>query len=165
MLRLNRSSAAFAAIALAAGVGLVSLTARSTSTASAAPAPTAEKLDTKQVDFAKDVQPILKDACVRCHKAPDKNAAAAAPGGRQRGPAGGLRLDDKDALLKGGKHGKAVVPGKGDDSPLYKILKGSVTMDNEEIDAMPKPKKGEQFKPLADEKQQIIKAWIDQGAK
>ena len=37
----------------------------------------------KKVDFTKDIQPLFKESCVRCHKAPE---ARGGPGG---GPVGG----------------------------------------------------------------------------
>lgn len=87
------------------------------------------------------------------------------PGGGPRGPAGGLRLDDRAAMMKGGKHGKPVVPGKGEESLLYKVLKEPVTIDGEEIHAMPKARPGQDFTPIADDEIELIKKWIDQGAK
>lgn len=169
--------AAPAVAALAAGLGLA---AWAHSAAAADEKPAADK----KVDFAKDVQPILQQSCVRCHKAPDARGPggpgaggaggpppAGGPGGPgrgpggPRGPAGGLRLDDKAAALKGGKHGKAIVPGKAEESLMYKLLKGPTKQGNDEISAMPKPRgRGEQFKPLSDEQIQAIKLWIDQGA-
>ena len=172
-----------AAIALAAGLGVATLAHR-------AGAADAEKAADKAADdkkaaapltYAKDIQPLLKESCVRCHGAPNAGAPGRGPGGGgpgpgrapggpggpggPRGPAGGLRLDSKAAVLKGGKHGKAVVPGKGEESLLYKLLKEPVTVKDEEIDAMPKPRPGQEFHPLPDEQIELIKTWIDQGAK
>src|SRR3954452_5644525 len=67
-----------AVAALAAGLGLASLT-HSAGAADDKPAKAADK----KVDFAKDVQPILQQSCVRCHKAPD---ARGGPGGAPGGP-------------------------------------------------------------------------------
>jgi len=114
----------------------------------------------KKVDFVKDVQPIFKASCVKCHGAdpekPGKKAAAK------------LWLDDKAAAMKGGKSGVAIVPGKSKDSLLFKLLSGPVTMtvedDDKEIAPMPKVKKGEKWKPLTDDQIATIKQWIDQGA-
>ena len=80
------------------------------------------------------------------------------------GPAGGLRLDDSAAALKGGKHGKAIVAGKAEESLLYKVLKGSTKVGDDEVQPMPRPRRGEEFKPLPPEKIALIKQWIDQGA-
>jgi hypothetical protein len=114
------------------------------------------------VSFTKDVQPILKESCLKCHgldpAKPKKKAAAK------------LRLDDKDAALKGGEHGKAIIPGDAKGSLLYKLLSGPVASpdpddEDQDIDPMPKAKKGEKWKPLPDDQIETIKKWIDQGAK
>ena len=148
-----------------------------------------------KVTFAKDIQPVLKESCVQCHRAPPANAGrgpgggpggppgarrpggpggppggAGGPGGGpggpgMRGPAGGLRLDDKAMILKGGKHGKAVIPGKADESLLYKVLKEPVKVGKDEIHAMPKAKPGQEFTAITDDEIALIKKWIDQGAK
>jgi hypothetical protein len=111
--------------------------------------------DDKPVDFASQIQPIFKDSCVKCHSlnTPRKQAA------------GGLQLDDKDAALKGGKHGHDIVPGDSTQSLLYKLLLGPTTVDGKHVDAMPKQKRGEEFKALDKTKIDLIKSWIDQGAK
>ncbi|HEY8750277.1 MAG TPA: c-type cytochrome domain-containing protein [Tepidisphaeraceae bacterium] len=111
----------------------------------------------EKVDYATQIQPLLKQSCVKCHSLdnPKKQAMA------------GLRLDDKAGALKGGKHaGKAIVPGKAEDSLVYQLLNGPVTIDGKKIDAMPKnPKRGEAYKPLEKAQITLIKDWIDQGAK
>lgn len=61
--------------------------------ASKLPAPAAQA----GVSFTKDIEPIFKASCERCH------------GDEQQ--KGGLRLDTLEATLKGGKAGKMVVPG------------------------------------------------------
>ena len=114
----------------------------------------AEDAPDQTVDFVRDVQPIFQQSCVRCHKLPESS------GGPLRGPAGGLRLDERAAAFRGGKLGKVIVPGNADDSLLYKVLKGPARDTN----PMPKVKPGEEFKPLPDEQIQTIKRWIDQGA-
>ena len=67
--------------------------------------------------------------------------------------------------MKGGKHGKAIVPRKGEASLLYKTLKGPVKHGNDEIQAMPKAGPGAEWTPLSDEQIDVIKRWIDEGAK
>jgi hypothetical protein len=93
-----------------------------------------------KVDFVRDVQPILKAACLKCH-------------GAER-PKGQLRLDSKPHALKGGVSGKAIVPGKGAESPLIQAL---LVADPDErmprkADALPKAQID------------LLRAWIDQGA-
>src|SRR4051812_10016500 len=51
---------------------------------------------TPAIDFAKDIQPIFSTSCYECH-GPDKQKA-------------GLRLDDKQAALKGGDSGPLLIP-------------------------------------------------------
>ena len=63
------------------------------------------------VDFAKEVQPLLKQRCWRCH------------GGEHQ--EGGLRLNERKSALAGGDSGKpAIVPGKPDDSRLLRAVSG-----------------------------------------
>jgi hypothetical protein len=111
--------------------------------------------DDKPVDFSSQIQPILKTSCVKCHSLDNPRKTAA----------GGLRLDDKDAALKGGKSGHDIVPGDSTQSLLYKLLLGPTSVNGHHVDAMPKQKRGEQFKPLEKEQIDLIKSWIDQGAK
>src|SRR5688572_13198423 len=60
------------------------------------------------VDFVRDVRPILRDHCLSCHSASKKK--------------GQLRLDARSAAMKGGFGGRAIVPGKAAESPLYTLL-------------------------------------------
>lgn len=103
-----------------------------------------------EVRFKTDVLPILQKSCMRCHQATykDKN-------GRTRRPKGGLRLDGKGWMLKGGKHGAAVVPG----NPRASLLLTRITLDVEDDDFMPRG--GES---LPDRQLQTIRAWIASGA-
>src|SRR5690349_17547055 len=61
-------------------------------------------VDARAVEhFEKHVRPVLIDKCVRCH------------GPKQQ--RGGLRLDSRAALLRGGDNGPALVAGQPDKSP------------------------------------------------
>src|ERR1700761_3560036 len=93
------------------------------------------------VDFVKDIQPIVQDACVKCH-GPEKQK-------------GDLRLDSKAAAFKGGKDGQIIIPGQADKSDLYR----RITLPDGSDDIM--PPKGN---PLAKEQTDLIKDWINQGA-
>ena len=121
----------------------------------------ADPADAKKVDFVKDVQPIFKASCVNCHSLDPKKP--------MKKGAGGLRLDDKAAALKGGKRGAVIIPGRPDESMLFKLLSGPVSFtisddDEKEIPPMPKVKRGETFKPLTGAQIATIRLWIDQGA-
>jgi mono/diheme cytochrome c family protein len=75
------------------------------------------KADTAQEEFFETkVRPVLADNCLECHGA-EKHK-------------GGLRLDVRAAMLKGGDTGPAVLPGKPDESPLIEAIRyeGDVQM-------------------------------------
>src|SRR5262245_61444854 len=61
--------------------------------------------------FEKSVRPILVEHCYKCHSAQAQ---------QDKKLKGGLRLDTKEGLLKGGDSGPAVIPGKPADSLLLK---------------------------------------------
>jgi hypothetical protein len=92
------------------------------------------------LDFARDVEPIFKAACVDCHGA--------------KRPKAQFRVDSKPHAMQGGVGGPAILPGKGAESLLVKLL---LSEDPEE--RMPR-------KAPALPKEQIdrIRRWIDQGA-
>jgi cytochrome c len=106
------------------------------------------------VDFDAQIKPILKQSCVKCHSLDNPRKQAA----------GGLQLDVKEAALKGGKVGSDIVPGDSTKSLVYRLLLGKTSINGKPLDAMPKQKRGEEFKPLEKDQIDLIKAWIDQGA-
>ena len=91
-------------------------------------------------DFARDIQPLFADRCVKCH-GPEKQK-------------GGLRLDVKSAAMKGGDEGKVIEPGKSADSLLIHLVAG---LDEDKV----MPPKGERLTP---EQIGLLRARIDQGA-
>ncbi|MDB6123155.1 MAG: hypothetical protein JWQ71_2148 [Pedosphaera sp.] len=93
------------------------------------------------VDFSKEIKPIFEASCIKCHgRGKDK---------------GGLRLDTRETLLKGGDSGATIVPGKSAESYLVELVHG---FDPDSI----MPKKGSKLTP---EQIGLLRAWIDQGAK
>ena len=60
--------------------------------------------------FVARVQPVLQNKCLGCHASE---------------PQGGLRMDSRDALLKGGNSGPALVPGDADASLLVQAVRQS----------------------------------------
>lgn len=96
----------------------------------------------KAVDFARDIQPIFADSCFKCHGAKLQKSA--------------FRLDRRADAFKGGESGlAAIIPGKSGESRLLLMVTGAIT------DAPKMPPQGE---PLAAEKIELLKRWIDQGA-
>ena len=94
--------------------------------------------DEKPVSYFHDVKPIFNSNCNACHK-PEKNK-------------GELDMTTFASLMKGGKHGAAVVPGQPEKSKLVEMVSG------DEPD-MPKD-----TDPLHKEQIAIIERWIKQGA-
>jgi mono/diheme cytochrome c family protein len=88
--------------------------------------------------FEAKVRPVLANHCLECH-GPDKHK-------------GGLRLDGRDAMLRGGDTGGVVVPGKPEDSSLIEAIgyKREVRM----------PPKGK----LKDEDVAALSEWVRLGA-
>lgn len=117
--------------------------------------------DAKKVDFAKDVAPIFKANCVKCHGVDPKKP--------KKKPAAKLSLESEAGALKGGKSGADVIPGDAKNSLLFKLLSGPVVMpmadqdEDKEIPPMPKVKKGEKWVSLKDEEIAVIRRWIDQN--
>jgi hypothetical protein len=95
-----------------------------------------------EVDYLREVKPILVARCFACHGAVRQKA--------------GLRLDAAALIRKGGRHGPAVVPGKGEDSLLLAAVRGR------DRPRMPPDSEGE---ALPEKEIALLKTWIDQGAK
>jgi mono/diheme cytochrome c family protein len=115
----------------------------------ATPTATRGAADAK-VDFTKDIEPIFAHSCVKCHGADPKG----------KKPKGKYDMTTKEGLLKSGDNGgKNLVPGKPDDSLVYKLLLGPVGKGDDEIEKMPSKKDSLDQKEI-----DLIKAWIAQGA-
>jgi dipeptidyl aminopeptidase/acylaminoacyl peptidase len=90
--------------------------------------------------FTSDVRPLLQKHCQGCHQPASK--------------ASDLDLTSFAALLKGGKRGPAVIPGKPDDSLAIRYLTGAM---------QPRMPMGQP--PLKTEEIEAFRAWINDGAK
>jgi hypothetical protein len=95
-------------------------------------------LSAQTISFSRDIAPILSTRCVQCHGGTDKMSD--------------LDLRTRESLLKGGKHGPGIVPGKAEDSSLYKHLTGLV---------QPMMPLGGR---LDDQQIVVMKGWINAGA-
>jgi hypothetical protein len=105
------------------------------------------------VDFEKQILPILKESCFKCHEKEHEDK------GKIKKPKGGLRLDGAAVILKGGKEypDENVVAGKPDASWLLKTM---ALPDTDEM-AMPPEGKGDRVSAA---NQALIKKWIESGA-
>lgn len=99
---------------------------------------------TKDIDFVRDIQPLLRARCYACHSH-DLDEAE-------------LRLDVKERAFAGGQTGPVILPGRSAESLLVQLVAG--------VDAagrrMPPEDEGA---PLSEDQVALLRAWIDQGAK
>jgi len=96
------------------------------------------------VSYSKDIFPIVKARCLKCHEKDDENPA-------------NFAMDNVELMLKSGKSKNVIVPGNSAESYLIKKL-------------LPNPPKGAQMpifskKKLSEEEINLFRRWIDQGAK
>ncbi|MEA2632555.1 MAG: hypothetical protein QOE66_2774, partial [Chloroflexota bacterium] len=102
-----------------------------------APATAAEPAPEALKFFETNVRPILAESCFKCH-GPTKQK-------------GGLRLDSREALLRGGETGPVVVPGSRDESLLIEAI---------HYDGLEMPPGGK----LDDAKIAVLTRWVEMGA-
>jgi mono/diheme cytochrome c family protein len=94
----------------------------------------------QEVEFEKDILPILKESCFDCHGPDDQES--------------GFRVDSRVALLTGGDYGEpGIVPG--DDTKG--LLLAAISYEDSDFEMPPDGK-------LSDEKIELIKRWVKQGA-
>lgn len=93
------------------------------------------------LSYEKDIEPIFINKCQFCHSGAVKESQ--------------LDMSSYELLVKGGKRGTSLVPGKSADSLLVKLA------GKTQKPLMP-PKSEESLTP---DELALIKAWIDQGAK
>ncbi len=93
----------------------------------------------KQISFINDVAPIFKENCFACHDAKKRS--------------GKFEMTTFDKLVDD----EHIVPGKSADSELYELIVG--TGDRR------MPPKKDNLAPLSKQQAEVVKQWIDQGAK
>ena len=98
-----------------------------------------QKPPARAASYSKDVLPILKASCAKCHTGKDAK--------------GGVDLSGYAAMKKGGKGGPVFVEGDPDKSPLVTSISGD------------KPDMPKKAAPLAKAQVAVISAWVKEGAK
>ena len=99
-----------------------------------------DEKEAQAVSYATQIHPLLAEKCSDCH------SGASAKGG--------LNVATLKAILKGGKHGPAIVPGKPDDSLLVQYIRGHK-----------KPQMPIGDDPLTVDELHLIRQWIAAGAR
>jgi len=103
------------------------------------PKPTAPTAPDRREWFEAQIRPVLAANCFDCH-------------GDAPAPSAGLRLDSRDAMLKGGRSGPAIVPGDPDKSLLIQAVRQS--------GALKMPKGGK----LTPAEVDALVQWVSEGA-
>lgn len=100
--------------------------------------PTFGQADDAEQFFESQIRPLLIEKCLECHNAEKQS--------------GGLRLDSRDNILKGGDSGAALIPGDPAASRLIQAIRydGDLQMPPET--------------PLADDQKKLLTHWIELGA-
>ena len=102
-------------------------------------------LAAENVDFSRDISPILSDRCFACH-GPDSEARKA-----------DLRFDVESDLSRAADSGFPIIkPSDADHSELFRRIMSS---DPDEI--MPPP---DFLVPVTDSEKALIRRWIEEGA-
>ncbi|MEO6810866.1 MAG: c-type cytochrome domain-containing protein, partial [Isosphaeraceae bacterium] len=111
-----------------------------------APTPIAVTVPTRTepISYAGEVAEVFDGKCIGCHNSAMMESK--------------LSLEDVPSMLKGGKHGPAIVAGKADESLLFK-------MAAHRVEPVMPPKDKKDNPPLSPEELGLLKLWIDAGAK
>jgi hypothetical protein len=99
----------------------------------------------KEISYVADVQPVIKQYCLDCH--------SEGGDGHQKS---GLLMGSYDSLMKGTRFGSIVKPGDSLSSVLIMLVEGRADPSI----SMPHGKD-----PLPREKIDLLKQWVEQGAK
>ena len=99
----------------------------------------------KDVSFKADVMPIVQQYCLECHTEKGEGAQKS-----------GLVLESYDSLMKGTRFGAIVKPGDSLTSALNMLVEGR---------AAPAIRMPHHKNALPKEKTELLKRWVDQGAK
>lgn len=108
----------------------------------------------RAVSFATDVQPILNESCGECHDRTGEGSVSS-----------GFSVNSYDDVMKGTDLGVVVIPGSSESSNLYRVIAGmtapEIRMPPHHQESLSKGR----GRPLDQQQIDIIKRWIDQGAK
>lgn len=138
--RLSPVAVLHGSLAVRVAVGVLALLISVTSgLATSGPLAAAEK----EVDFNRDIRPILSNKCYTCHGPDDATLEAE------------LRLDLRESSTEDRGGYQAIAPGSPDDSEL---LRRVMARDDEQ---MPPAESG---KPLTDSEVKLLRQWIAEGA-
>lgn len=108
----------------------------------------------KEASYKQDVKPIIEASCLECHDGKGEGSEES-----------GLILVTYDDLMQGTKFGQVVVPGDSESSTFFRLIAHKA---DPKIQMPPHHKDtlaSRQLSPLKDDQIEMIKNWIDQGAR
>ena len=91
------------------------------------------------ITFTEDIRPIMERSCWNCHG--------------EAGQLSDLDLRTRETAIEGGSQGPAIVPGRAEESRLYRLVAG--------LEEPSMPMEGDR---LTDAEVAAVRAWIDEGA-
>jgi WD40 repeat protein len=99
----------------------------------------------REVDFYRDLYPVLRSNCIACHNKTTNKAA--------------LNLETPESIRKGGDSGEGVTPGKSAESLVYQAAA--------HLEGLEMPPRGNKSgaRRLTTQELALLKDWIDQGAR
>ncbi|SVB40651.1 uncharacterized protein METZ01_LOCUS193505, partial [marine metagenome] len=93
-----------------------------------------------QGTFTQGIRPIMERSCWNCHNADTQRSD--------------LDLSTRESALRGGRSGQAaIVPGRAEDSRMFRLVAG--------LEGPSMPRQGN---PLSPDEIEVVRAWIDDGA-
>jgi len=98
-----------------------------------------------EIDFYRDVYPILKTKCIACHNKTTTKAA--------------LNMETPETMRQGGDSGEGVIPGNGAESLIFEAAAHTGDLE------MPPKNNKSGATNLTPDELALLKSWIDQGAK
>ncbi len=99
----------------------------------------------EQIEFRRDVLPLLRRNCLACHSQSEAESE--------------LVMETAESILAGGDSGPAIIPGQADESLLFQLA------SHRTEPFMPPVDNDVGAKPLQPEQLALLKLWIDQGAR
>jgi len=108
----------------------------------------------RQISYSADVQPILTESCLSCHNRAGEGSVTS-----------GLSVSNYDDVLSGTSLGPVVIPGSSESSNLYRVIAMKTAPEIRMPPHHDVSLAEGRGVPLSDEQIEIIKKWIDQGAK
>ena len=108
----------------------------------------------RDVSFQNDISPILQTSCFSCHGGSGEGIAKTE-----------FSVKDYDSVMKGTKFGPVIVTGSSESSTLYRLIAHKADQSVQMPPHHEKSLAEGRLKPLSQKQIELVKLWIDQGAR